>query len=922
MAVTEFLSARRSCTTCPYCGVGCGVTVDKEERADTTAIKVSGDTQHPANFGKLCVKGAALGETLGERGRLLRPRLHGKECDWDSAMSYLADSFAQNIREYGPDSVAFYLSGQLLTEDYYVANKLMKGFIGSANIDTNSRLCMSSAVVGYKRAFGADAVPCCYGDLEHADLIILIGSNAAWTHPILFQRMQAGSAKLVVIDPRASATSEMADLHLAIIPGSDASLFNGLLNFLAQHNQLDHQYIQQHTQGFEDTLVAAQHWSLQQTALACGISTEKLQAFFQLFAETEKTISFYSQGINQSSSGSDKNNAIINCHLATGRIGKTGTGPFSITGQPNAMGGREVGGLANMLAAHMEFDMDAIDRVGRFWCAPQVALTPGLKAVDMFRAVESGQIKAIWIMATNPAVSMPEADRVAEALRKCRLVVVSDCIADTDTARCADVLLPATSWGEKNGTVTNAERRISRQRPFQEPSGEARHDWQAICDLAGRLGFEDQFSYSHPADIFREHAQLSGFENNGSRAFDISLFGNIQRSDYDKLQPVQWPVNTANPNGSARLFGDGRFFTESGRANFIPITPRSPQQQINKAYPLWLNSGRIRDQWHTMTRTGRSRKLLDHSEIAEVQINPRDAREYGVDEGALVELRSAQGRMCGRAALNAAQKHGELFAPIHWSQTLAQESKVSALTEAVVDPLSGQPEFKQVPVQLQPLECHSYATLICPDPVAKSLWQWLQTHNDSNLLHWYRVPCDGGYRFELALCHPLDGRKLGAMLLQDIPDIHWQQVETLKSQRWLAYNDEFQLLIIANNDWHNLPDRRTLERYLQLDMPQIPAQLLHPIPAGVRMVCTCMQISRPQIEQAIGNGIHSVEALGHALGCGTRCGSCKPEISALIRTARESGVSGQAVAATMETEVVKSAKNKHKELKENYAAGA
>lgn len=922
MAVKEFLSARRSCTTCPYCGVGCGVTVDKEERVETTAISVSGDTQHPANFGKLCVKGSALGETLGERGRLLRPRIHGEECDWESAMSFVADGFANNIREHGPDSVAFYLSGQLLTEDYFVANKLMKGFIGSANIDTNSRLCMSSAVAGYKRAFGADAVPCCYGDLEHADLIILIGSNAAWTHPILFQRMQAGRAKLIVIDPRASATSEMADLHLAITPGSDAALFTGLLNFLAQHNQLDHQYIQQHTQGFEDALASAQHWSLQQTALNCGISAEKLLTFFRLFAETEKTVSFYSQGINQSSSGTDKNNAIINCHLATGRIGKPGTGPFSITGQPNAMGGREVGGLANILAAHMEFNMDSIDRVGRFWNAPQVALTPGLKAVDMFRAVESGQIKAIWIMATNPAVSMPEADRVAEALRKCPLVIVSDCVADTDTARCADVLLPATGWGEKNGTVTNAERRISRQRPFQAPPGEARHDWQVICDLASRLGFAKQFNYSHPVDIFREHAQLSGFENNGSRAFDISLFNNIQQTEYDNFQPVQWPANEVNPSGSVRLFDDGKFFTENGRANFVAITPRAPEQQTSKGYPLWLNSGRMRDQWHTMTRTGRSRKLLDHSEIAEIQINPRDAHEYGIEEGALVALHSTQGRMYGRAALNGAQKHGELFAPIHWSQTLAQEAKVSALTGAAVDPLSGQPEFKQVPVKLQALSCASYATLICPDSIAETLWQWLQTHSDDNLQHWYRVPCAGGYRFELALRHPLDGRKLGTELLQGIADIHWQQIETLTNRRWLAYNSEIQLLVIANNDWHSLPDRRTLERYLEIQMPRVPAQLLHAIPAGVRMVCTCMQISRPQIETAISNGINSVEALGSTLGCGTRCGSCKPEISALIRTARENGFAGQSVAAVMKTEVVRPARDKREELEDNYATGA
>ncbi|MFC6978289.1 molybdopterin-dependent oxidoreductase [Microbulbifer taiwanensis] len=469
MSLTEHFRAHRSCTTCPYCGVGCGVSATVKRRGGGETVAVSGDEQHPANFGRLCVKGSALAETLGERGRLLQPRLHGREHDWDSAMDFMARQFARTIAEHGPDSVAFYLSGQLLTEDYYVANKLMKGFIGSGNVDTNSRLCMSSAVAAYKRALGADAVPCCYEDLEVADLVVLVGSNAAWTHPILFQRMQAASTRLVVIDPRASATSEMADLHLAITPGSDAALFNGLLNFLVERDRLDRQFIDLHTEGFDEAIDIARDWSLAKTAAACGIAEQQLLEFFRLFAQTEKTVSFYSQGINQSSSGTDKNNAIINCHLATGRIGRPGAGPFSITGQPNAMGGREVGGLANMLAAHMNFNAGDIDRVGRFWRADSVAQKPGLKAVDLFEAVERGKIKAIWIMATNPAVSMPDAARVASALQKCPLVVVSDCVADTDTARCADLLLPATTWGEKNGTVTNSERRISRQRAFLTP---------------------------------------------------------------------------------------------------------------------------------------------------------------------------------------------------------------------------------------------------------------------------------------------------------------------------------------------------------------------------------------------------------------------------------------------------------------------
>ncbi|SHF11128.1 assimilatory nitrate reductase catalytic subunit [Microbulbifer donghaiensis] len=882
MTISETFRAQRSCTTCPYCGVGCGVSATVKNRGAGDLVTVAGDETHPANFGRLCVKGSALADTLGERGRLLRPRLHGQECDWESAMDFMAREFRRTIKEHGPNSVAFYLSGQLLSEDYFVANKLMKGFIGSGNVDTNSRLCMSSAVAAYKRAFGTDAVPCCYEDLELADLVVLVGSNAAWTHPILFQRMQAAGTRLVVIDPRASATSTMADLHLAITPGSDAALFNGLLNYLIEQNKLDGEFIRQHTQNFAAAAAEAGNWSLTRTAASCGVTEAELIAFFQLFAATEKTVSFYSQGINQSSSGTDKNNAIINCHLASGRIGKPGCGPFSITGQPNAMGGREVGGLANMLAAHMDFTTENVDRLSRFWRSNSVALRPGLKAVDLFRAVESGQIKAIWIMATNPAVSMPDAARVEQALKKCPLVVVSDCVADTDTARCADLLLPATTWGEKNGTVTNSERRISRQRSFLPAPGEARHDWEIICDLATRLGYGEQFAYRHPVEIFREHAALSGFENRGSRAFDISALAHLSRREYDALQPLQWPVNRKNPHGSQRLFGDGKFYTQSGRARFVPIQPSAPLQRRSDQFPLYLNSGRLRDQWHSMTRSGRARRLLDHSEMPEIQLNPADAANYGIEDGQLVELRSARGRMRGRASLTNAQKAGELFAPIHWSETLAQDSRISALAEPVIDPHSGQPEFKQLPVQLRPLSANSYATLLCREALAGNMQRWLeQQHTD--LLHWYRLPCEGGYRYELALHQPLDGRALGQQLLMESQPLHWQHLQSLRGMRWLAYGRRLELLIFTDDDWRSLPDRRALEEHLAQPLPPEPAQLLQNAPAGAQVVCSCMQVSRQQIDDAIQEGIDSVEGLGEQLGCGTNCGSCKPELASILQ---------------------------------------
>ena len=508
-------------TTCPYCGVGCGILVDQDSGG---AVTVRGDPLHPANFGRLCAKGSALAETVGLEGRLLEPVMDGRTATWDAALDHVAEGFSNAIRQHGPDSVAFYVSGQLLTEDYYVVNKLAKGFVGTANIDTNSRLCMASSVAGHKRAFGSDTVPGCYEDLEQADLLVLVGSNAAWCHPVLHQRMMVAKAanpacRIVVIDPRRTATCEGADLHLAVRSGSDAVLFNGLLAYLANTGATDSSFVRASTTGAEAALAQVAGQTVARTAQICGLAEGSVELFFDWFAKTERVVTLYSQGINQSSSGADKVNAIINCHLLTGRIGWPGMGPFSLTGQPNAMGGREVGGLANQLAAHMEIEnRQHRDIVQRFWRSPVIADKAGLKAVDMFEAIADRRIKAVWIMSTNPLVSLPDADRARAALDACDLVVVSDCMRHTDTSRHADVLLPALTWGEKDGTVTNSERRISRQRPFLPAPGEARADWRIICDVAGRMGFSG-FDYPGVAGIFREHARLSGFENNGSRDF-------------------------------------------------------------------------------------------------------------------------------------------------------------------------------------------------------------------------------------------------------------------------------------------------------------------------------------------------------------------------------------------------------------------
>jgi assimilatory nitrate reductase catalytic subunit len=533
-------------TTCPYCGVGCGVLARRDASG---AVEIGGDTEHPANRGRLCSKGTALADTIGLENRLLDPVVDGRRTNWDEALSHVAREFKSAIAEHGPQAVAFYVSGQLLTEDYYVANKLMKGFIGAANIDTNSRLCMASAVAGHKRAFGEDIVPVCYDDLELADLIVLVGSNAAWCHPVLFQRIARAresrpQMKIVVIDPRRTPTCDIADLHLPIRAGSDVWLFNGLLAYLRQHGHADTAFLQAHTIGAEvaEAVAASTAGDVGNVALACGVDETRLNEFFELFANTERAITAFSQGVNQSSAGTDKVNSIINCHLLTGRIGRPGMGPFSITGQPNAMGGREVGGLANTLAAHLEI-ADAGHRrlVQEFWNSPRIATQPGLKAVELFDAVYDGRIKALWIMATNPAVSLPDANKVRAALERCPLLVVSDCNARTDTTAFAHVLLPAAAWGEKDGTVTNSERRISRQRAFLPLPARAQPDWWIVCEVAKRMGFEQGFDYDHPQQIFDEHARLSGTANSGSRAFDISGLAGLSRAEYDALAPILLP---------------------------------------------------------------------------------------------------------------------------------------------------------------------------------------------------------------------------------------------------------------------------------------------------------------------------------------------------------------------------------------------
>ncbi|MPZ12129.1 MAG: molybdopterin-dependent oxidoreductase, partial [Kiloniellaceae bacterium] len=740
------LALKKIRTTCPYCGVGCGILASAGGGSKNGGgqVLISGDPDHPANRGRLCGKGAALAETLGLDGRLLSPKVAGKAVGWERAIATVAEGFRKAIAEHGPDSVAFYVSGQLLTEDYYVANKLMKGFIGSANIDTNSRLCMASSVAGHRRAFGSDTVPGCYEDLDEADLVIAVGSNFAWCHPVLAQRLADAKARrpdlqIVLVDPRRSASAELADIHLAVQPDSDVALFNGLLRWLQESGCADEDYVARHTKGFDAALAAARQTSLGETARLTGIGLDALISFYRLFAQRSKVVTLYSQGVNQSESGTDKVNAILNCHLLTGRIGRPGAGPFSLTGQPNAMGGREVGGLANQLACHLEIENPAHRAlVQDFWQAPAMPLAPGLKAVDLFDAVAEGRIKALWIMATNPAVSLPGADRVREAIRNCPFVVVSDVESHTDTTELADVLLPAAAWGEKGGTVTNSERRISRQRAFLPPPGEARPDWRIVCDVAAAMGWGAAFDYASPWEIFREYAALTAAGNDGSRDLDLSGCLDWQAADYEALQPFQWPLAAGSSvPGRKRFFTDGGFYTEDGRANFIAVAPPTSRAE-DSAPPFLLNSGRVRDQWHSMTRSGRSPRLSQHVAEPFVEMHPADAARLDILPAGLVALSNHRGRYLARAVVTERQQPGQLFAPMHWSGQWASAGRIDALVSRRRDPHSGQPALKMTRVSAAafPAAWYGFAVVVHrPQAVAADYWALART--------------EGGWRIEL-----------------------------------------------------------------------------------------------------------------------------------------------------------------------------
>ncbi|GLX81842.1 nitrate reductase [Thalassotalea eurytherma] len=868
-------------TTCAYCGVGCGVDINISKQGDSRDVDtLNGCRSHPANYGRLCVKGSNLLNTLEPEQRLIHAYIGNEQVSVDKATSFVAEQFNKIRQEHGPESVAFYVSGQLLTEDYYVANKLMKGYIGSANIDTNSRLCMSSAVAAYKRAFGEDVVPCNYTDIEQCDVFFTIGSNMAWTHPVLFQRLERArevnpNLKVVSIDPRKTATTQLADLHLPLTPGSDSGFFNGLLRYLIDNKKIDQNYIDQHCNNFASAMKACSSWTLDKVSAFCQLEKSDITQAYQLFADSPKVVSFYSMGINQSNTGVDKCNAIINCHLATGKINKPGAGPFSITGQPNAMGGREIGGLANQLTGHLDIDnVDHQQAVKSFWQSPTIATKAGPSAVEMFSKIQQGKIKAVWIMATNPAVSLPDHQNIIKALESCPLVIVSDCVEKNDTLAFADVKLPATGWLEKDGTVTNSERRISRQRGVRKSSGNAKHDWQLICDVANKMGFTG-FDYHQPVDIFTEFAKLSSVSKTHGLKFDITGLSKLSEQEYNALQPMQWPINDQYPLGCSNVFHDHKFSTLSHKANFIAVDAQLPLLGFKETDNNFIvNSGRIRDQWHTMTRTGNTHKLFTTQDQPFVSINIEDAKAKQLKNNQLIKIANSYGSITLPVKIDEGVGQGQLFVPIHWNKQYASSANVTNLYPAIVDKISNQPQLKQTNATIETLDFSQYLHVY--------------TSQDISLLsdYWHKLRGNGFYAFEAANLenqqHELAQLKLaitGEWLSFSSDE---RQVHLCLSQKQLVcYLDISNIQKPINTSWLEYMFTKAALSFADIQSLLI-AQPSDEFMQG-KVVCSCFSVREKNIVEAINKGCRDVTTLGSQLNCGTNCGSCRPELKQYIK---------------------------------------
>jgi assimilatory nitrate reductase catalytic subunit len=907
-------------STCPYCGVGCGVVITSEGDRITG---VRGDPDHPANFGRLCTKGSTLHLTaapMHQAARLLHPMRRDarggptRRIGWDEALDLATTEFDRIAGQHGPDAVGFYVSGQLLTEDYYVFNKLAKGLVGTNNIDTNSRLCMSSAVAGYKLTLGADAPPSCYEDVRHADCIFIAGSNAAWAHPVLFRRIEEAKArrpgmKVILCDPRRTDTAELADLHLPLQPGTDVMLFNGLLHIMLWEGWTRPDWIAAHTSGFDALRARVRECTPEVVSDVCGVPKDDLLTAARWFATSPATLSLYCQGLNQSSSGTAKNAALINLHLATAQIGRPGAGPFSLTGQPNAMGGREVGGLANLLSAHRDLaNPTHRAEVAALWGVPSVPERPGKTAVEMFQAAADGEIRALWIACTNPAQSMPDQATVRRALERAEFVVVQEAFATAATCGFADLLLPATTWGEKDGTVTNSERRISRVRPAIPAPGEARHDWRIAVDFARRLEQAWKrpatlFPYDTPEAVWNEHRA-------STRGRDLDITG----LSYALIEaaPRQWPFPEGATEGRERLYEDFRFPTPDGKARFADTAYRPLAEPRESRYPFSLTTGRLRDQWHGMTRTGLLGRLFGHVPEPCVQMHPQDMARRQLRDGDLVHVTSKRGSIVVPVQASAELGLSQAFMAMHWgeeflsgcSSTGQRLAGVNALTTSAFCPQSKQPELKHAAVKILKAELpwSLLAMAWLPDDMAArsrdTLRQLMALFPYASCVPFGRERT--GLLFRAAAHEAPPASVLGqlevALQLDGAHVLRYQDARLgqRRAARLVREAGEARLdgFLLAGDtraeSWIRtlLEEERPAQAYGRLLLaPGAKAPVA--VATRGRQVCTCFNVTEPQIQHALqgcgGDEPQRLAQLQSQLRCGTNCGSCVPELKRLVR---------------------------------------
>ena len=908
-------------SVCCYCGTGCGVLVESDGARITG---VAGDPSHPSSRGRLCTKGSTLHLTMTDKaqaGRLRFPAVHGKRATWDAALDYLAERFAQTIARHGPDSVAFYVSGQLLTEDYYVFNKLAKGLIGTANIDTNSRLCMSSAVTGYTQTLGVDAPPSCYEDIDHAGCFFIAGSNTAFAHPVLFARIEEArerrpETKLIVVDPRRTQTAERADLHLAILPGTDVALFHAMLHVMLWEQLVDEGYVAAHTEGMGELRALVRDCTPSWASEVCGVRADDIVTAARWFARSGSTLSLYCQGLNQSSSGTAKNAALVNLHLATGQIGRAGTGPFSLTGQPNAMGGREVGGLATTLAAHRDLrDPAHRAEMERRWGVARVPDKPGLTAVELFEAVGRGDVKIVWIACTNPAQSLPDLPSVRAALGKAELVVLQEAYATTETAAFAHVLLPATSWGEKDGTMTNSERRIARVRSSLPKPFEARHDWEIVCDFAKRLEKWCQtpfpaaspgvpvhlemvsdtiFPFTTPEEIWNEHRECT-------RGRDLDITG-LSYAILDAQGPQQWPYPEGAAAGATRLYADGRFPTASGKARFFVEGYRPVAERVDARYPMRLTTGRLRDQWHGLSRTGAVATLYGHVPEPRLGMCPADMARRALKAGELVRVESRRGALHVVVEADASLRSGQAYLPMHWGRRhlggTASEG-VNTVTSAALDPLSRQPELKHAAVKITAAQLPWRLMAIAEaDPSLVDRLQALQ----GDVAFASTVLLGGAHEGVIfraahgaAPCPEWIDRLDAAFGLDGADVVRYDDARRARSRRIRIAGERLVALRIAGEpacvaaaEWMraSVADGTSVAAIRRLllspDLNALAATMRPQSP----IVCRCHGVREDRIEEVLartgGDARERLAALQAELACGTECGSCLPELRTRI----------------------------------------